>query len=137
MDTRFDRDEDFASIVLIDDDCDSLDYQVALLSRHGLRCAAFWRSQEALEYVRRHPVSVVITDIFMPEVDGVQLISAIKSCRPAVAVIAVSGYNQTYLRCMKALGATAGISKPIDPSTLLAAVKRCLGSSFTGDLCQT
>ncbi|MGF1630072.1 MAG: two-component system response regulator [Kiloniellaceae bacterium] len=136
MDTNLNGVESFARIVLIDDDCDNLAYLVALLSRRGIRCAAFWRSQEALEYIRSHPVSLVVTDIFMPEVDGVQLISAIKSCRPATAVIAVSGYNQSYLRCMKALGATASISKPIDPTILAAAVDRCLDPAFTGELCQ-
>ena len=136
MDTHLDGVESFARIVLIDDDCDNLAYLVALLSRRGIRCVAFWRSREALEYIRSYPVSLVVTDIFMPEVDGVQLISAIKRCRPAAAVIAVSGYNQSYLRCMKALGATAGISKPIDPAILVAAVDRCLDPGFTGELCQ-
>jgi hypothetical protein len=37
---------------------------------------------------------------------------------------------------MKALGATAGISKPIDPAILVAAVDRCLDPGFTGELCQ-
>lgn len=125
-----------ARIVVIDDDCDSLAYLTTLLSRRGIRCVAFWRSQEALDYIRAHPVAVVVTDIFMPEVDGVQLISAIKDCRPEAAVIALSGYNQSYLRCMKVLGAIAAISKPVDPATLVAAIDRCLDPTFSGNLCQ-
>jgi two-component system response regulator YesN len=115
-------------VVVIDDDCDSLDFLTTLLERRGIRCAAFWQSQEALDYIREHPVLVVITDIFMPEIDGVQLISVIKECRPEVSVIALSGYNQSYLRCMQVLGAIAGMSKPVDSDALVAAIDRCLTS---------
>jgi DNA-binding NtrC family response regulator len=118
--------EDFASVVVIDDDCDSLDFLTTLLTRRGIRCAAFWQSQQALDYIREHPVLVVITDVFMPEIDGVQLISAIKECRPEASVIALSGYNQSYLRCMRVLGAIAGMSKPVDSKALVATVGRCL-----------
>lgn len=126
----------FAKVVLIDDDSDSLDYLTALLSRHDIPCAAFWRSEDALAYIRTHPVAVVVTDIFMPEVDGVQLIAAIRDCHPEVAVIAMSGYQESYLRCMRALGAAASLRKPVDPAVLVAALLRCLDSAFTGDLCQ-
>jgi len=136
METRPNATESPARIVVIDDDCDSLAYLTTLLSRRGVRCAAFWRSQEALDYIRTHPVAVVVTDIFMPEVDGVQLISAIKDCRPEAAVIALSGYNQSYLRCMKLLGAIAAISKPVDPAALVAAIDRCLDPTFSDGLCQ-
>jgi len=136
METRPNATESPARIVVIDDDCDSLAYLTTLLSRRGVRCAAFWRSQEALDYIRTHPVAVVVTDIFMPEVDGVQLISAIKDCRPEAAVIALSGYNQSYLRCMKLLGAIAAISKPVDPAALVAAIDRCLDPTFSDCLCQ-
>ena len=136
MDTSFNEDESFARVVVIDDDCDSLDYLTTLLSRTGIRCEAFWRSRDALDYIRIHAVSVIVTDIFMPEVDGVELISAIKDCRPEAAVIALSGYNQSYLRCMKVLGAITAISKPADPAVLMAAVNRCLDPNFAGNFCQ-
>lgn len=136
MDTHPNGIDGFAPIVVIDDDCDSLDYLATLFARRGVRCAAFWRSQEALDYIRTYPVSVIVTDIFMPEVDGVQLISAIKNCRPEAAVIALSGYNQSYLRCMQVLGAIAALRKPVDAETLLAAVDRCLDPTFDGNFCQ-
>jgi len=136
MDTDLRESGSFAKTVVIDDDCDNLAYLATLLSRVGIRCAAFWCPTEALDYIRTHPVSVVVTDVFMPQVDGVQLIAAIKNCRPKAAVIAMSGYQESYLRCMRALGAAASISKPVDPATLLAAVNRCLDPDFTGDICQ-
>jgi FixJ family two-component response regulator len=119
-------------VVVIDDDCDSLEYIAILLDRHGIRCASFWRSREALDFIRAQPVAVVVTDVFMPEVDGVQLISAIRQCRPEAAVIALTGHNDSYLRCMKLLGAVEGISKPIDAAVLLAAVRRCLSRDHCG-----
>lgn len=136
MDTNPNGTENFAKIVLIDDDCDNLAYLVTLLSRKKIPCSAFSHSEDALDYICTHPVSVVVTDVFMPEVDGVQLIAAIKDCRPEVAVIAMSGYQKSYLRCMQALGATAGLSKPVDPTLLIATLARCLDPMFNGKLCQ-
>jgi DNA-binding NtrC family response regulator len=135
MDTNPKGSESFAKIVVIDDDRDNLAYLVALLSRKEIPCSAFSHSEDALEYICANPVSVVVTDVFMPEVDGVQLITAIKGCRPEVAVIAMSGYQESYLRCMEALGATAGLSKPVDPKILMATLARCLDPDFTGKLC--
>ncbi len=126
MDGNIINSQDVASVVVIDDDLDSLDFLTTLLTRRGIPCRAFWQSQEALDYIRDNPVLVVVTDIFMPEIDGVQLISAIKECRPEASVIALSGYNQSYLRCMQVLGAIAGMSKPVDSDALVAAIDRCL-----------
>jgi len=134
MDGSITKAQDFASVVVIDDDFDSLDHLTTLLARRGIRCAAFWQSQEGLDYIREHPVLVVVTDIFMPEIDGVQLISAIKECRPEVSVIALSGYNQSYLRCMEVLGAIAGMKKPVDSDALVAAVDRCLTSESAAEI---
>lgn len=137
MDTNPKGTESLAKIVVIDDDCDNLAYLAALLSRKGIPCSAFSRSEQALDYICTHPVSVVVTDVFMPGVDGVQLIAAIKDRCPETAVIAMSGYQETYLRCMKALGATAGLSKPVDPGVLMATLARCLEPRRGAKLCQT
>ena len=136
MDTSPKEAQGFSRTVVIDDDCDHLAFLSTLLSREGIGCASFWCSKAALDYIQKHPVSVVVTDVFMPQVDGVQLIAAIKNCRPKAAVVAMSGYQESYLRCMRALGATAGLSKPVDPATLVDVVKRCLEPTFTGTLCQ-
>lgn len=136
MDTHPKTTEGFAKTVVIDDDCDNLAYLAALLSREDIPCCAFSDSEDALDYICAHPVSVVVTDVFMPEVDGVQLIAAIKDCRPDIAVIAMSGYQESYLRCMQALGAIAGLGKPVDPGTLMAVLARCLSPGFNGEICQ-
>jgi len=114
------------SLVVIDDDRDSLAYLTALFSRRGIRYEAFARAPEALEFIRTHAVSVVVTDIVMPDVDGVEILSAVKCYRPCAAVIALSGYDQLYLRSMVAFGAVAQMTKPVDPAVLLAAVEGCL-----------
>lgn len=124
------------TVVVIDDDCDSLSYLTALLQRHGYSCAAFWRSQEALEFIRNHPVPLVVTDVFMPEMDGVQLMSEIKKVRPEAAIVALTGYGQPYLRCMKLLGAVDSLRKPIDAAALMELIKRCLGNDGGLDYCE-
>lgn len=123
------------TVVVIDDDCDSLSYLTTLLQRHGLRCAAFWRSEEALEFIHNHPVRLVVTDVFMPEMDGVQLLSEIRKIRPETAIVALTGYGQPYLRCMKMLGAVDSLRKPIDAGAFIELVARCLDQGGSLDPC--
>lgn len=123
------------TVVVIDDDCDSLSYLTALLQRHGLRCAAFWRSEEALDFIQKHPVRLVVTDVFMPEMDGVQLLSAIKKVRPEASIVALTGYGQPYLRCMKLLGAVESLRKPVDAGAFIEVVRCCLEPNGSLDPC--
>ncbi len=124
------------TIVVIDDDADYLAFLTALLLRAGYTCRGFGRAQAALEYIRANSVAVVVTDIFMPETDGIEVLGAIRRESPATAVIALSGsdqqYRRIYLNLMQVLGALCELTKPIDPEGLLAAVERCLRPAELG-----
>jgi len=55
--------------------------------------AAFGNAREALDYVRTHPVDVVLTDIKMPEMTGLELIGEVKKLRPGTKAVIISGYG--------------------------------------------
>jgi CheY-like chemotaxis protein len=84
----------------------------------------------ALTLFRARPPDLVITDIVMPVLDGIELISAIRSGSSNVPIIAVSGGGQTrnfeFLEMARKLGAKEVLRKPVSREQILAAVDRCL-----------
>jgi two-component system, chemotaxis family, chemotaxis protein CheY len=117
-----------ASIVVIDDHPEHLEYLALLLQRAGYIVAAFDKAQAALDYIARSPVDLVITDVFMPDLDGIEVLRALKQSLPALPVIAVSGVGPRsqplFLGVMRHLGAAATFAKPVDDVTLLSTVAR-------------
>ena len=73
------------------------------------------------------PVDVVITDLIMPEQEGMETISRIKRDFPNIKIIAISGaLGGRYLRVAELLGAHAVLNKPLDPEQLLQTVQSVL-----------
>ena len=95
-------------------------YEV-LAAENGLRGMAAFRSE--------HP-DLVITDIIMPDQEGIQTINEIRSVKPDAKIIAISGSgrfgNVDFLKIAQDLGAVDAIAKPFDPDDLLRRVRRCL-----------
>ena len=67
-------------------------------------------------------IDVVITDLHMPHVDGIELIMALRELLPDAAIIAVSGSGPDLLAAAKRKGVLAALSKPVDPHELLEAL---------------
>lgn len=73
----------------------------------------------ALDYCLEHPVSIVITDVSMPTMSGLQLIQKIKAAKPSVFCIVLSAYdNFEYARTALRYGAENYLLKPLDPDEL-------------------
>ena len=81
-------------------------------------------------HIKAHPVDLVITDIIMPDCDGIELVLALRSQRPDLKVIVLSGGGRMkaghYLNVARKLGATQVFEKPVDTEELRMAVKNCL-----------
>jgi two-component system response regulator GlrR len=120
-----------ADIVLIDDHPEHLDYLATLLRRAGYGVAAFNHAALALCYLKRYPPRLVITDVFMPEKDGFEVLREVKRELPGLPLIAVSGAElgeqALYLESMRHLGAHAAFAKPVDDDALLATVAALIG----------
>ncbi len=75
-------------------------------------------------------LAVVITDLIMPNQEGIETIRAIRQQFPAIKIIAVSGaFGGKFLRMARLLGADATLTKPVDAQELCGAVAQVLGSS--------
>lgn len=122
-----------ARILIIDDDRDI---------RHPLRLALEHAGHEVLEaqdgaeglrlWVDRG-ADLVITDVHMPEKDGLELIMELAALSPGVKIIALSGGDSTrrfnYLPEAKLLGALRTIPKPFQHAEILSAINELLGKA--------
>ncbi len=113
-----------ATILLIDDDEQvRLLFQV-VLEEAGYRVLTAENGPHGLRLLPHQEVEVVLVDIFMPDMDGLELIPRLRQTRPASKIIAISGGSgeRNYLDVAKHLGANATLQKPINLQALLDAV---------------
>ncbi len=93
--------------------------------------------QEGLDAFSQEPADVVVTDILMPEKDGVEFIRELRRAVPDVRIIAVTGFRGRYNRLPAAryLGAQYTLSKPFPMQELLDAIRQLLqpGTQIGGD----
>lgn len=112
-------------VLLVDDDEDML----GLLNRHvglfGLRADRARNGKEAVEFLQKHQYGLVITDITMPEMDGMELLVHVRCHYPQVDVLAISGYSDRYnFTDLVAAGAIDFIAKPFKQGELKAKLQR-------------
>ena len=111
------------SVLIVDDNSDMRSFVKIVLERAGFEAQVAADGQGALDVQRAHPVDVLITDIFMPERDGIELIQQFKSVFPQVKIIAMSGGGRIskgdYLPVAAEIGADLVLRKPFAADTLL------------------
>ena len=89
--------------------------------------AVFLNAQDAISYVQKHPVDIVLTDICMHGVSGLELARTIKQQNSKIKIICISAYdNYEYLRSALKLGIEDYILKPIDKEQLMTVVSQTL-----------
>ena len=113
-----------ATILLIDDDASiRMIFQVAL-ERAGHHVLTAEHGKHGLRLLKRQTVDLIIVDIYMPEMDGFELIPLLRQSHPASKIIAISGGSGGggYLDAAKYLGAHDTLKKPFSPQELLDTV---------------
>lgn len=120
-------------ILIIDDDVQVRALLRAALSPHGYEVVLAADGQAGVRAYREAPADLVITDVFMPEKDGLEAITELRAANPNLKIIAMTGGGSAGLGGMlhmaTLLGAECTLSKPFTPSELVATVKRVLGTS--------
>lgn len=116
-------------VLLVDDDADHLAFLTALLRRAGHHPHSFTDAQTALDQLAAGTeVDAVVTDVFMPLMDGVEFTRAVRRYQPTLPIIAVTGgfggISHPYERAMAAFGARQVFRKPVDAAELLRAIER-------------
>jgi DNA-binding response OmpR family regulator len=113
-----------ATILLIDDEESvRVVFQIAL-ERAGYRVLTADNGKHGLRLLEHQEVDVILVDIFMPDMDGLDLIPLFCKTRPASKIIAISGGSGEwdYLDAAKYLGANDTLKKPFGLQELLDAV---------------
>ena len=120
-----------ARILIIDDDVQILDMLRQTLECEGYEVVDASNGKEGIRLYRENPADLIITDIFMPEKEGIEMIIELKRDFPDVKIIAISGGGrispEEYLCMAKKLGARYTFSKPVEREKLLAAVRKLIG----------
>jgi CheY-like chemotaxis protein len=87
--------------------------------------------EQGAKIYRRHEIDMVITDVFMPEKEGLEVIMELRSKHPDVKIIAISGGSRNikmdYLKVAENLGANRSFKKPFSLAEVIAAVKELVG----------
>ncbi len=115
-------------VLIVDDEENARIGLKTLLSRDGFHVATAANGYEALEYLNRHAVDLVITDINMPEMNGLVFLRELNRHYPAVNVIMVTAYGgvESYLEAMN-LGAFEYLNKPVKLDELKVVIGRIFG----------
>jgi PAS domain S-box-containing protein len=116
-------------ILVADDEVGVRGFLREVLERDGYEVIEAPNGKEAIEQVRAGSVDLVITDLVMPQQEGLETIQALRQDVPGVGIIAISGaFGGQFLQVAKALGADAILIKPISAELLRARVAEVLKS---------
>jgi DNA-binding NtrC family response regulator len=119
-----------AKILVIDDDVIVRKTIIRLLGDGGYKVLSAEDGLRGMAMFRSERPDLVITDIIMPEQEGIQTITEMRKAKPDAKIIVISGSgrigNIDFLRIAQHLGACDAIAKPFDPDDLLKRVRHCL-----------
>jgi DNA-binding NtrC family response regulator len=116
-----------ARILIVDDEEIVIKSCLRILAGDEFQVESVQDGREALKKIEENPYDVVILDIMMPNIDGLEVLRRVKETHPNVDVIMITGLSQvdTAVQAMK-LGAFDYISKPFEPDELKLVVFRAL-----------
>jgi len=114
-------------ILIVDDEEEARHGLSKLLTTKGYSVLTASNGIEALEVLRKQAASIIITDIKMPEMDGLTFLREIKKLIPNVKVVIITGYGEveTYLEAMN-LGAIEFLHKPIRFEDLIKVIRKVI-----------
>jgi CheY-like chemotaxis protein len=129
-----------ANVLVVDDEVEVAEVIRRVLERAGYAVTIANNATAGLDSIARQEPHVVITDVIMPKVHGVELIKILRERYPRVRVIAISGggsfgplaykpdaiSTHAYLAAAREAGAEEILTKPFDMTDLIAAIRRLL-----------
>jgi CheY-like chemotaxis protein len=119
-----------ATILIIDDDAPTRRMIGRTLVEAGHHVVEATDGVEGVRQFRASAPDLIVTDIIMPEQEGIQTIAEIRAMAESTSIIAISGGGvgggQFYLNMAKGLGADATLAKPFRPSELISLINHLL-----------
>ena len=115
------------SVLVVDDDDTIRHILRRMLEGAGYEVREAPNGKVAIEELSRRPAHVMITDIFMPEQEGIETIRIARKTFPDLGIIAISGAaGENYLKMAELLGASASLLKPFRLKDVLKTVRATL-----------
>jgi DNA-binding response OmpR family regulator len=118
-------------ILVVDDDSAVRDSIAMVLESVGFQVDQADQGASGMRLLRANEPALVITDILMPQKEGIETIREIRSVLPETPIIAISGSAEPladYLKMAQTFGATAILAKPFNPTVLLELVNNLLSA---------
>ncbi|MCB1105229.1 MAG: response regulator [Opitutaceae bacterium] len=117
------------SILVVDDEQDICGIAQLLLENAGCDVVCTTNAARALAAVEQRDFDLLITDMLMPEMDGVELINSVRRTKPDQRIMAISGGGmaprESYLQIASMYGVNGVLAKPFSRDQLLKAVLAC------------
>ncbi len=118
-------------VLVVDDESEIRGILRDILEFGGFEVLDASNGIEAIECQRKLPVDILITDIVMPEKDGIEAILEFRRDFPSVKIMAISGGDRSgpedYLTAAKMAGADRTLTKPFRSEEILETVKELIG----------
>ncbi|MCG8616993.1 MAG: response regulator [Desulfobacterales bacterium] len=119
-----------ADILIIDDEPSVRKVIATFLERNGYHVRTADNGVTGIREFKKKPPALTITDLIMPDKEGLEMIREMKAIAPDAKIIAMSGGGfgkaQTYLKLAEKFGAVRTFMKPIDSQDILSMVKEIL-----------
>jgi CheY-like chemotaxis protein len=119
-------------ILVVEDEPDSRDFLVTLLKLEGYTVSTAGDGLEAIAVVEKDPPDLIISDISMPNLDGIEMTKRFRQIPEyrTIPIIVISAYGSGNLINAINVGANTAMRKPIHAETLLSHVKEWLGETL-------
>jgi two-component system, LuxR family, response regulator FixJ len=122
------EDEQTNEVCLLDDDVSVLNSMRFLLLAEGLKVRAFSNPEEFLAHAATNPVPVLVTDVWMDRVTGLEVLARLCAISPKTKVIVITAREDSAARATAtAIGPVAFFIKPFDDEKFISAVRQALG----------
>lgn len=120
--------EEVQEVCLLDDDQSVLNSMRFLLLSEGLNVRAFNNPEEFLAHAAKNHVSVLVTDIWMDRVTGLEVLARLCAISPKTKVIVITAREDSAAKATaSAIGPVAFFIKPFNDDKFIAAVREALG----------
>lgn len=120
-------------ILIVDDNHDTAILMAELLRAHGFAAFGVDSAAACLELLDREAMDVVVTDVAMPDMSGIELCHELRARNPAPRILVMSGWDSCAdIAAARQAGALAYLVKPVGAAALARAIQRALGAPRWG-----
>src|SRR5688572_15090427 len=119
-------------ILIVEDDVDQRDFLTILLTRKGYTIYTAGDGDEGIKQAQLHRPDLIITDLEMPEVDGITMVKVLRDLPgySEVPILMLSAHGSGSLRMGIRAGASKGLRKPVDIDLLMDLIRTLLETDF-------